>query len=131
MQVVVRMALIVMLVLGLTGCYRIIAIPDVANATVYGPNVPIRSLRPQQVAQLTSWIKAHDAGWRDLMGTPPTTITMRIVMRAPNSQQIYFDLFESKDGTAMAYFYAPSPAPPLERYLSEADVAALWEMLRN
>ncbi|GLQ46502.1 hypothetical protein GCM10007862_15530 [Dyella lipolytica] len=131
MRVVVRIALIVMLVLGLTGCYHIIAIPDVATAAVYGPNVPIRSLRPQEVARLSSWIKAHDAGWRDLMGMPSTPMTMRIVMREPNNQQSNLDLFESKDGTAMVHFYAPSPAPPLSRYLSEADVAALLSTVGN
>lgn len=131
MRVVVRIVLIVTLVLGLTGCYRIIATPDIATATAYGPNVPIRSLRPQQVAQLSSWMKAHDAGWGDVMQTRPAPITMRIVVREPNNQQIFFDLFESKDGTAMVYFYPPSPARPLKRYLSEADVATLWEAVRN
>jgi hypothetical protein len=131
MQGVARIAFIITLLLGLAGCYRIIAIPDVATAAVYGPHVPIRPLKPQQVARLSNWMKAHDAGWRDVMETPPAPITMRIVMREPNSQQSYFDLLELKDGTATMYLYAPSPAPPLKRYLSEADVAALWEVIRN
>jgi hypothetical protein len=131
MRVAVRIAFIVALVFGLTGCYRVITIPDIATAMVYGPNVPIRSLKPQQVARLSSWIEAHDAGWRDLMETPPAPITMRIVMREPNSQRIYFELFESTYGTATMYFYAPSSALPLKRYLSEADVASLWEAVRN
>jgi hypothetical protein len=131
MRTVARITFIVTLVFGLTACYRIIAIPDIATATVYGPNVPIRALRPQQVAQLSNWIKTHDAGWRDLMETPPVPITMRIIMRPPNTQQVYVDLFASKSGTATMYFYAPSPAPPLKRYLSAADVASLWEAVRN
>ena len=131
MQIVVRIALIVTLVLGLTGCYSIVAMPDVATASVYGPRIPIRSLSPQQVARLSTWMKAHDAGWRALMETPPVVITMRLVLREPNGQQIHFDLFMSTHGTATMYFYAQSPAPPLKRYLSEADVATLWESLRN
>lgn len=131
MQVVVRIAFIVTLVLGLTGCYSIIAVPDMATAAVYGPTVPIRSLSPQQVGQLSSWMKAHDAGWRYLMGAPLAPITVRIVVREPNSQQIRFDLFEFKDRTAVMYFYAPSPSRPLKRYLSETDFATLWEAVRD
>jgi hypothetical protein len=131
MQAIVRIALIVTLALGLAGCYRVIAIPDMATATVYGPSVPIRPLRPEQVARLSSWMKEHDAGWRNLMETTPAPITLAIVMREPNGQQTTFSLFELKDGSAAAYFYAPSPMPPLKRYLFAADVAALWEVVRN
>jgi hypothetical protein len=131
MRNVVRFALVVTLMFGLTACYHIIATPDIATAAVFGPDVPIRSLKPQQVAQLSSWIKAHDAGWLDMMQTPVAPLTMKIVMRGPSAQQSYFDLFESKDGSAMVCFYAPSPARPLKRYLPGADVAALWEAVRN
>jgi hypothetical protein len=131
MRVVAQMAFITTLALGLAGCYHFIAPPDMATAAVYGPSVPIRSLSPQQMARLSGWIKAHDAGWRDLMETPPAPSTITIVMRESNGQQSYVNLFESKDGAAMAYFYPPRPASPLERYLPEADVAALWEIVRN
>jgi hypothetical protein len=129
MRIVARITLIITLLLGLTGCYGIIVTPNIATAIVYGPNVPIRSLRPQQVAQLSSWIKAHDAGWRGLMETPPVAQTMRIVVHEPDSQQGYFDLFLAKDGTATMYYYAPRPALPLKRYLPEADVSTLWEAI--
>ncbi|RDS81905.1 hypothetical protein [Dyella psychrodurans] len=125
MRAVARIALIVTLALDLAGCYSVIKTPDIATASVYGPQVSGGALSPQEVAQLSSWIKAHDAGWRGLMATAPTPITMAIVMREPGGRQTSLDLFEAKDGTAMAYLNAPSPAPPLERYLSEADVAAL------
>ncbi|GLQ92559.1 hypothetical protein [Dyella acidisoli] len=131
MRVMVRIALIVTLVLDLAGCYRIIKMPDIATASVYGPQVSGGSLSPQEVARLSTWMKAHDAGWRGLMGTPPAPIALAIVMRDPSGGQTTLNLFESKDGTATAYFYAPNPASPLERYLSKADVAALRAAVEN
>ena len=131
MRVVVRIVLIVMLVLDLAGCYRVIKMPDIATASVYGPHVSGGPLSPQQVVRLSTWMKAHDAGWRGLMQTPPTPIAMAIVVRDSNGQQSTLNVFESKDGTATAYFYAPSPASPLERYVSKADVVALRGAVGN
>lgn len=125
MQVMARMALSVTLLLVLAGCYGVIKSPDVATALVYGPDVSGGTLTAQQVAQLSDWVRAHDAGWRRLMRAPPRSITMAVVMREPGGRQSTLDLFASNDGSAMAYFYAPSPAQPLERYLPAADVAAL------
>lgn len=131
MRVVLRIVLIVTLVLGLAGCYSVIKMPDIATASVYGPKVSGGPLTPQEVARLSSWMKAHDAGWRELMQKHPAPISMAIVMHDPHGQQSTLNLFESKDGTATAYFYASSQAPPLERYLPEADVAALKAALKN
>jgi hypothetical protein len=125
MRAVARIALIVMLVAELAGCYSVIAMPDIATASVYGPQISGGSLSPQEVAQLSNWMKAHDAGWRGLMETPPAPFTMSVVVREADGRQSSLQVFESKDGTAMAYFKAPDPAPPLERYLSVTDVAAL------
>jgi hypothetical protein len=127
MRVVARIALNMTLMLALAGCYSVVTIPDIANASVYGPRISGGSLTPQEVARLSSWMKAHDAGWRELMETAPAPapITLAIVMREPGGRQSSLDLFESKDGTATAYLNAPSPAPTLQRYLSESDVAAL------
>lgn len=131
MRVMARVVVIVTLVLGIAGCYSVIKMPDIASASVYGPHVVGGSLSPPEVARLSSWVKTHDAGWRGLMETTSAPITLAIVMREPNGQQSSLNLFESKDGTAMAYFNAPSPAPPLERYLSAADVAALRAAVGN
>jgi hypothetical protein len=131
MRVSVRITLIITLMLDLAGCYSVIKMPEITTAAVYGPQIHGGPLNPQQVAQLSSWMKAHDAGWRGLMETPPAPITMAIVMHDPNGQQSSFNLFESKVGTATLYFYAPSPAVPLERYLSGVDVAALKAAVRN
>jgi hypothetical protein len=125
MRALARIAIIVMLVLELAGCYSVITMPDIATASVYGPQISGGSLSPPEVTQLSNWMKAHDAGWRGLMETPPTPITMSVVMREANGRQSSLQLFESKDGTAKAYFKASDSAPPLERYLSAADVAAL------
>jgi hypothetical protein len=131
MRVIARICFTTMLVLGLSGCYSIVAMPDIATATVYGPHLPIRTLTPTQVLQLSNWMKAHDAGWHGLMETPPTSPAMTIVMHEPNSQQSYVDVFRLKDGGAMMYFYATRPRLPVKRYVSEADLAALWEAVRN
>lgn len=131
MRIVARIALIVTLAMGLAGCYDVIAVPDIATAAVYGPHISRPSLTPQQIAQLSSWIKSHDAGWRHLMETPPAPITLAIVMHEASSQQSTFNLFEAKDGSATVYFYAPSPAPPRKRYVSQADVAALWAAVKD
>jgi hypothetical protein len=131
MRVVVRIALIIALVLDLAGCYSIIKTPDITTASVYGPQISGGPLSPQKVAQLSSWMNAHDAGWRELMGTPPAPITMAVVMHDPNGQQTSLNLFESKDGTATIYFNGPSPAAPLQRYLSSMDVAALKAAVGN
>jgi hypothetical protein len=96
-----------------------------ASASIYGPQISGGSLSQQEVARLSSWMKAHDAGWRVLMETSPAPITMAIVMREPDGRQSSLDVFESKDGAAMVYFNAPSPAAPLQRYLLEADVLTL------
>jgi hypothetical protein len=125
MQLVARIALIVALPLVLAGCYGVIRTPDAVTASVYGPHVSGGPLSAQQVMQLSDWMKAHDAGWRRLMRTPPASITMAIVMREPGGRQSTLDLFVSPDGAAMAYFYPPGPAPPLERYVPAVDVAAL------
>lgn len=127
MRVVARIALNMTLVFALAGCYSVITTPDIATASVYGPQISGGSLTPQEVARLSSWMKAHDAGWRALMETAPAPppITMAIVMREPDGRQSSLDLFESKAGTATAYLNAPGPAPTRQRYLSEADVAAL------
>jgi hypothetical protein len=131
MRIVVQFVLLVTLVLDLAGCYRVVKMPDIATASVYGPHVSGGPLSPQKVAQLSGWINAHDAGWRGLMETPTAPITMAIVMRDPGGRQTSLDLFESRGGTAMAYLYAPSPALPLERYLPEADVTALKAAVGN
>jgi hypothetical protein len=126
MQLIMRIALMVTLALNLVGCYSIIKTPEIATALIYGPHVSGGSLSPQEAAQLSSWMKLHDAGWRGTTETHPAVITMAIVMREPSGRQSSLNLFESKDGTAVAYFNAPSPALPVHRYLSEADVSALW-----
>lgn len=131
MRAVVQIALIVALALDMAGCYSIIKMPNIAAASVYGPQVSGGSLSPPAVARLSSWMKAHDAGWRGLAGAPSAPMTMAMVMHDPNGRQSTLNLFESKDGTATAYFYAPSPAPPLQRYLSEADVTALKAAVGN
>jgi hypothetical protein len=125
MSSVARTALIGTLMLVLAGCYGVIKTPDVATASVFGPNISGGALAPQQVAQLADWVRAHDAGWRGLMRAPPASVSMAIVMREPGGRQSTLDLFVAGDGSAMAYFYAPNPARPLERYLQAADVAAL------
>ncbi|HTV83899.1 MAG TPA: hypothetical protein VME63_00720 [Dyella sp.] len=125
MQAVARGALIATLIPALAGCYSVVKIPEVASASVYGPGISGGALRAQQVAQLSDWLKAHDAGWRAPMGTPPRSITMAIVMRRAGGPQSTLDLFAWNDGSAMAYLYAPAPASPRERYLPAADVAAL------
>jgi hypothetical protein len=126
-----RVAFILGLVLGLAGCYRIVATPDIATAAVYGPHVPIRPLTPQQVARLSSWMKGHDAGWRSSTQTPYMPTIMRIVIRDPGGQQSRLDLLEAKDGMATLLLYAPAPAAPLKRYLSDADAKALWDAVAN
>jgi hypothetical protein len=131
MRIVVRMVLIVMSVLDLAGCYSVVKMPDIATAAVYGPHISGGSLSPQQVARLSSWIHAHDAGWRGWMETPPAAITMSIVMHDPSGRQSSLELFESRDGSAMAYLHAPSSAQPLERYLPAAEVVALKAALGN
>jgi len=125
MRFAVRMTLFTMLLLGLAGCYHMVAMPTVATAVVYGPALPIRSLTPPQVARLSRWLKAHDAGWRRPAAAPSSRMTLSMVLREPTGRQSRLDLFESKDGTAMVYFYAPAPALAFERYLSAADVLAL------
>jgi hypothetical protein len=131
MRVAMRMVLIVTLVLNLAGCYSIVKMPDIATAAVYGPHISGGPLSPQQVARLSSWIHAHDAGWRGWMEARPAPITMSIVMHDPSGQQSSLELFESKDGSAMAYLHAPSSAQPLERYLPAAEVVALKAALGN
>jgi len=125
MRVFARTILIVALALGVAGCYSVIKMPDIASASVYGPNVSSGPLSQQEVAQLSSWMKAHDAGWRRLVETPPASVTMAIVVHESNGRQSALELFESKEGGAMVYFYAPRPALPLVRYVPPADVAAL------
>lgn len=131
MRVVARIATNIVLMLALAGCYSVIKTPYIANASIYGPQISGGSLSPQEVARLSSWMKAHDAGWRVLMETSPAPITLAIVMREPGGRQSSLDVFESKDGAATAYFNAPSPAPPLQRYLSEADVLTLRAAVGN
>jgi hypothetical protein len=131
MRVAMRMVLIVTLVLNLAGCYSIVKMPDIATAAVYGPQVSGGPLSPQQVARLSSWIHAHDAGWRGWMEARPAPITMSIVMHDPSGRQSSLELFESKDGSAMAYLHTPSSAQPLERYLPAAEVVALKAALGN
>jgi hypothetical protein len=125
MQLIARIALFVALPLVFAGCYGVIKTPDMATASVFGPHVSGGFLSAQQVAQLSDWMKAHDAGWRALMRTPPSSVTMAVVMREADGRQTTLDLFVADDGSAMAYLYAPSPAHPLERYVPAADVAAL------
>jgi hypothetical protein len=125
MRIPARLALLVTLLPALAGCYGVIKTPDVATASAFGPNISGGALAPQQVAQLADWVRAHDAGWRGLMRAPPASVSMAIVMHEPGGRQSTLDLFVAGDGSAMAYFYAPSPARPLERYLQAADVAAL------
>lgn len=127
MQTIVRTILIVALVLDLAGCYSIIKMPDIATASVYGPQIAGGTLSPQEVARLSSWMKAHDAGWRGLMKTSLPPMVMAVVMRDQDGRQSSLNLFESKDDTATVYLYQPSPALPLERYVSKADVIALRE----
>jgi hypothetical protein len=131
MRAVIRIVLIITLLLGLAGCYSVIKMPDITTAAVYGPQISGGPLSPQKVARLSIWMKAHDAGWMQLMETPPVSITMAIVMHDPNGQQSSLDLFEAKDGSAIVYFFAPSPATPLKRYLPEADVVALKAAVEN
>jgi hypothetical protein len=125
MQAVARRGLIVAFTLALAGCYGVIKTPGMTSAAVYGPQLAGGALTAQQVAQLSQWVRAHDAGWRGLMRAPPASVSMAIVMHEPGGRQSTLDLFVAGDGSAMAYFYAPSPARPLERYLQAADVAAL------
>ncbi|GLQ49349.1 hypothetical protein ACFFJT_20520 [Dyella flava] len=125
MRAVVRVALIVTLVLNLAGCYDVIKTPEIATASVYGPGISGGSLSPGEVAQLSSWLRAHDAGWRPLMETAPAPITLAIAIRGPTGRQSFLQLFEAKDGTAMAYLKEPIPARTLQRYVSAPDVAAL------
>ncbi|WP_148108997.1 hypothetical protein [Dyella dinghuensis] len=125
MRVVARIAANMVLALALAGCYSVIKTPSIASASVYGPHISGGPLSAQEVARLSSWMKAHDAGWRVLMETSQAPITMAIVMREPDGRQSSLNVFESKDGTAMVYFNAPSPAPPRQRYLLEADVQTL------
>ncbi|GGA10398.1 hypothetical protein [Dyella caseinilytica] len=108
-----------------------IAIPDIATATVQGRGISSRLLTPQQLTKLVDWFKAHDKGWEGLMETPPAPIAMEIATSGPNGQQSSLDLFVSNDGTATAYFYAPKPAFPLKRHLSEADVKGLQAAIGN
>jgi hypothetical protein len=130
MRSVARVALIIAVMLDLTGCYRVIKMPSIATASVYGPRISGGPLTPLETAQLSRWLAAHDAGWRGLMETTAAPISMAIVMRDPNGQQSSLNLFESRDGSATVYFYAPSSTAPLERYLPEADVAALKAAVR-
>ncbi|HUA78737.1 MAG TPA: hypothetical protein VL997_00075 [Dyella sp.] len=125
MRTIVRVVFIAALTFYLTGCYSIIKMPDIATASVYGPQISGGTLSPQEVAHLSSWMNAHDAGWRGLMEKHPAPMTMAVVMRDSDGRQITLNLFESQDETATAYLYAPSSAQPLERYLSKADVMAL------
>jgi hypothetical protein len=120
-----RMILITTLILGLAACYGVIKTPDATTASIYGPQISAGPLSPQKVTQLSNWLKAHDAGWRAWKGSSTAPITMAIVMHDASGQQTSLNLFESKDGTAVLYFYPPGSAQPLGRYLLQTDVAAL------
>ncbi|RUL75966.1 hypothetical protein [Dyella choica] len=125
MQAIMRIVIVAALVLGLAGCYHIIKMPDIATASIYGPEISGGTLSPQEVASLSSWMKAHNAGWRGLMASLPAPVAMAVVMRTQDGRQTTLNLFEAKDGAATAYLFQPSPTLPRERDLSKADVIAL------
>jgi hypothetical protein len=125
MGVVMRFVLLGAVILGLTGCYRSIATPDLLDATVRDRGASTRALTQQQLSQLSSWFKAHVGHWEGLTETPPAPMTMELVMIGPDGWRSSMTVFESKDGKATAYFYASASSPPLKRRLSRADLGAL------